>query len=383
MPDVDLLILGGGLAGLSLAERLASSSSPPRTHVVEARADYTDDRTWCAWRLAPGRYDDLAAASWSRFCVRSGAGRALVECAETPYQMIPAMAFYDRARDAVAASPRVSLELGVAVVDEPARAGDGWVVGLADGQRISARHVVDTRPPPRRPQSILWQSFLGDYVTAERDVFDPTTAVLMDFDQESADGVQFVYVLPTSRRDALVETTVFGAAPLSPDALRERHARRLQEQVGSSGFRVQRTEHGVLPMGHARPPATPGLVQASLFHGGARASTGYAFARLQAWADACAARLKRGLPPAGPAPDPWLRRAMDEVFLRVLRAEPARGGELMTRMFERADPTRVIRFLSDKGGLRDALSVVTSLPPSPFLRAAWQALRRTPCRGGA
>ena len=67
----------------------------------------------------------------------------------------------------------------------------------------------------------------------------------------------------------------------------------------------------------------------------------------------------------------------------MLRAEPARGGALMTRMFERADPTRVIRFLSDKGGLRDALSVVTSLPPAPFLRAAWQALLRTPCRGGA
>ena len=84
-----------------------------------------------------------------------------------------------------------------------------------------------------------------------------------------------------------------------------------------------------------------------------------------------------------PSPDPWLRRTMDEVFLRVLRAQPERGGDLMTRMFERADPARVIRFLSDRGGLCDALSVVGSLPSAPFLRAAWQALWRTPCRGGA
>ena len=230
------------------------------------------------------------------------------------------MAFYARARDAVAASPRVSLELGVAVVDEPARAGDGWAVGLADGQRISARHVVDTRPPSRRPQSILWQSFRGDYVTAERDVFDPTTAVLMDFDQESADGVQFVYVLPTSRRDALVETTVFGAAPLSPDALRERHAQRLQAQVGS-GFRAQRKEHGVLPMGHARPPATPGLVRRACSTARAR-EHGLRVARLQAWADAC--RAPEARPPArGPGTDPWLRR-----YGRGLRAccAPSRPG---------------------------------------------------------
>ena len=72
---------------------------------------------------------------------------------------------------------------------------------------------------------------------------------------------------------------------------------------------------------------------------------------------------------------------MDEVFLRVLRAQPERGGDLMTRMFDRADPARVIRFLSDRGSVRDALSVVGSLPPAPFLRATWRALLRRPCRG--
>ena len=384
MPEVDLLVLGGGLAGLSLAERLSAARAPaPRTCVLEARADYADDRTWCSWRLAPGRYDGLATASWSRFAVRSGGREALVECAETPYQMIPSSAFYGRARDAVASSPHVSLELGCPVASEPVQTPDGWQVDAADGRRFTARYVVDTRPPQQRPPSILWQSFLGDFVVTDRDVFDPSTAVLMDFDAQCDDGVQFVYVLPTSRREALVETTVFGAQPLAPDALRERHAERLRARVGGSVFSVQRSEHGVLPMGHAPDAAAPGLVQASLFHGGARASTGYAFTRIQAWADACAASLVGNAAPVAPSPDPWLRRTMDEVFLRVLRAQPERGGDLMTRMFERADPARVIRFLSDRGGLRDALSVVGSLPSAPFLRAAWQALWRTPCRGGA
>lgn len=382
MLDVDLLILGGGLAGLSLAERLAAQPLSPRTCVLEARADYTDDRTWCSWRLGRGRYNHLATSSWSRFCVRDGTRQALVDCADTPYQMIPSSVFYANAMEVLAGSSQVSLELGTAVAAEPVPCDDGWMVSLSDGRCLSARYVVDTRPPARRPQSILWQSFLGDVVATDRDVFDPNTAVLMDFDEQSSDGVQFLYVLPTSRREALVETTVFGAVPLDPEALRARHVQGLRARVDGCGYRVQRSEHGVLPMGHEPLPAAAGVVKASLFHGGARASTGYAFARIQSWADTCAAVLLRGDGPVGPAPDPWLRRVMDEVFLRVLRAHPERGGDLMTRMFDTADPARVIRFLSDRGSVRDALSVVGSLPPAPFLRATWRALLRQPCRGG-
>ncbi|MEY2979796.1 MAG: hypothetical protein RL562_23, partial [Planctomycetota bacterium] len=63
MPDLDLVVLGGGLAGLSLAERLAAAGAQaPRTVVLEARADYADDRTWCFWRHEPHRYEELVAA---------------------------------------------------------------------------------------------------------------------------------------------------------------------------------------------------------------------------------------------------------------------------------------------------------------------------------
>lgn len=383
MLDLDLVVLGGGLSGLSLADRLCDGgTSAPRTLVLEARERYEDDRTWCFFRLAPHRYDAQAAASWSRFVVRDGPREVNADCADTPYQMIPSGGFYERARAAIDGNPNVSLALGSAVTASPVRDGDAWLVERGGDEAVRARHVVDTRPPEQRPASILWQSFVGDVVHTDEDTFDPRAAVLMDFCEHAADGVQFVYVLPTSARAALVETTVFGPRPLGPDALRERHAAEVRARVGGDRFEVARSEHGVLPMGHAPlPPAA--FVRAGLFDGGARASTGYAFQRVQAWADACAASLLKGGAPRAPAADPWLRRAMDEVFLRVLRARPERGGGMLTQMFERADPASVIRFLSDRGGLRDAARVVRALPPAPFLLQTLQAALRTDCRGDA
>lgn len=384
MPDLDLVVLGGGLAGLSLAERLAAAGAQaPRTVVLEARADYADDRTWCFWRHEPHRYEELVAAVWRRCAVQRGGHGAVFDCTATPYQMIPAGAFYGHARGALAANPRVRLELDCAVDAGPSPHGAGWRVVAADGRVFEARHVVDTRPPQVRPESILWQSFVGDVVTTGFDAFDPGVAVLMDFEDASDLGVQFDYVLPFSPRQALVETTVFGPRPLGPDALGERHAARVRARLGDGRYAIDRSEHGVLPMGHAQPSEPAGWVRAGLFGGGARASTGYAFLRIQTWADACAAELLRGSGPCAATADPWLRRAMDEVFLRVLRAWPDRGGALLVRLFERADAARVVRFLGDRSGLRDALAVVGALPPGPFLIQALCAALRTSCRGTA
>ncbi|MDA0934728.1 MAG: lycopene cyclase family protein [Planctomycetota bacterium] len=384
MADVDLVVLGGGLAGLSLAERLAAAGQrAPRTVVLEARDHYEDDRTWCFWRPGPHRYEGLVSATWRRCAVRHAGREVRIDCAETPYQMIPSGAFYARASAGIAANPRVSLELGCAVAGEPLRTPTGWSFDVGEGRSLRARHVVDTRPPKTRPASILWQSFVGDVVTAESDAFDPEVAVLMDFDADSTLGVLFVYVLPTSPRRALVETTVFGSRPLGPDALRSEHESRLRARLGDGAFTIDRSEHGVLPMGNEAVPSSSGAPRAGLYFGGARPSTGYAFLRVQDWAETCAGSLLRGAGPCGPRPDPWLRRAMDEVFLRVLRAHPERGGELLLRLFERADPARVIRFLGDRGGLGDALAMIRALPPGPFVRHALAAALRVPCRGSA
>ena len=65
-------------------------------------------------------------------------------------------------------------------------------------------------------------------------------------------------------------------------------------RTGGASWSVQRAEHGALPMGLASPlPAVP-WTRAGLFHGGARPSTGYAFQRIQAWAEACAGALRSG-----------------------------------------------------------------------------------------
>jgi lycopene beta-cyclase len=379
-PDADLIVLGGGCAGLSLAQRLAEAGpAAPRALVLEARGSYGDDRTWCFWRTRPHRHERIVSQAWPRVRVATADGRAAIaETPGAPYQMIRGAHFYAAAQDAIAAGPRVDLALGAAV-GAVERRGDGLLRVETGEGALTARAVVDTRPD-RRPApggARLWQSFHGREIRVDAPVFETSTVELMRFARPRADRVAFTYVLPLAPDRALVEATAFAADPLPPPALFGDLERAIAEASGGRGGASLREEHGVLPMGllagllgpPAPGPEGPGYVRAGLMAGGARPSSGYAFRRIQAWADSCAAALLAGSAPVPAAPDGRLLAVMDRLFVDVLAAAPARGPDLFAALFHRTPPLRLVRFLSDEPSLLDAAAIAAALPPAPFLRA--------------
>lgn len=380
IPFADLAILGGGCAGLSLAARLAAlGDRAPRTLVLERRAAYADDRTWCFWDDGTAPAAHLARRRWTRMALGGPGRRITIDCGATPYHMLQALPFYTDAVAAVQRSRRVSLVQGTAILSGPQRHNGAWRIETGTGP-IHAAQVIDTRPgpPPALGGAMLWQSFHGREVECDQDAFDPALPELMHFSASNAHAVNFTYVLPLSPRRALVEATVFGADPLGPAALTAELDAAIAQRCGPAPVRVMRSEDGILPMGPPplAPAADPTCIRAGLMAGGARPSTGYAFQRIQRWAGACAAALGAGRPPLAHRADSPLVTAMDRLLLTVLRARPDAGPNLFLSLFERADTARIIRFLSDRGTPADYAAIIAALPKTLFLRQLPGALLR-------
>ncbi|GLW66875.1 lycopene cyclase [Actinomadura rubrobrunea] len=383
MDESDVIIVGAGAAGLSLAYHLVAmddSGTPPTVTLVDAvdEALRPPDRTWCFWEEGAGEFEDAVAASWGRLRVLGGDGtEASGRTRPYRYKMISSTGFRDLVERRLAGRPEVRVVRADvdAVRDVP---GGAEVGGTAAGGRrltMRARWVFDSRPPRLLPRArtALAQHFRGWFVRAESPVFDPDAVVLMDFrTPQPPRGVSFGYVLPFGPAEALVEYTEFSPAPLNRDAYEQRLRHYTRDILRLGPLRVDGCEQGVIPMTDALFPRRVGrsVFRIGTAGGATRPATGYTFAAVQRQSRAIAAAYRRGAVPVPPAPYSIRARAMDAVLLRLLARGRADGGQFFTDLFKGVQTARLLRFLDGDTSLWEDIAIGMHTPVVPMLRTA-------------
>ncbi len=364
---IDLIVLGGGCAGLSLASRLAERDSSFRTLVIEARPSYCEDRTWCGWRTEPHFFSDCVKVEWNQWEVVTAAGRFRQASTQYPYELIQADRFYNKACKIISASNSVSLILG-AEVEDVSDSLLGVSVTLKDRRTFNAPWVIDTRPQQRVVQAPwLWQNFVG-YVVSFREGCDPFVGripTLMDFQPPDASVAQFVYLLPICPGSYLVEWTRFASVSGQLPFIEAQLIEWLNQRAGES-WKMERRESGSLPMALPAPERRKRVLSAGTRGGSMRASTGYAFHSIQRWADACASSLLATGRPLAPQRNRLLD-ALDASFLSVLQNKSISASKIFGDLFAHCEPDSLVRFLSGIPRAGDLWAVIRSLPCGPFL----------------
>lgn len=395
--DADIIIVGAGAAGLSLAYRLTSPLArlgeasairggrpAPRVLLIDAPPGplRPPERTWCFWERGQGDFDDVVVRSWERLSVRGPDGR---EWESRPYpwryKMIRSRGFEEFVDLRLAGSSLV--ERLTATVDRVADLPDGAQVMATtpDGEQVllQARWVYDSRPQRELPpgRTTMLQHFRGWFVRTAAPLagatapFAEDTACLMDFrTPQPAHGLSFGYLLPLGPDRALVEYTEFSAAPLSRasyDAALEHYTTQI---LGLGPFEVWDTEQGIIPMTDARFPRQTGrhTFRIGTSGGATRPATGYTFASVQRQSLAIAAAYRRGAPPAPPQAHSRRSLALDAVMLRALDSGRVAGADFFTRLFEQVPMERMLRFLDGRTSVREDLTIGFATPVLPMLR---------------
>jgi len=370
-PDYDIVFAGAGLAGLSLAARLAALPDPPRMVLIDPREDETNDRTWCHWKLHKGIFDEAITHRWNHWTVGDGQGNATVGSADIPYVRIPSDRFRRIAMEKIKSCPRADFLGGISVasIDENSR---GTLVQLSNGPRIESSWVFDSRPP--RTDNAPWrQIFRGLELHSPEADLDTSTMTLMDFQCAGPEGIRFVYVLPIDAHTALVEDTWLVPSGKAPEFADGKILSYATEHLGKAHWQVRHREEGNLPMGSSKPAFTASkrIIAWGTAAGAVRSSSGYAFSRIQAASEQMAAAWQRtGRPDPAAVHGSRLLDWMDRVFLRAMTDQPERVPEYFLRLFQCVSPDALVRFLESEPRPADILQVMRALPPGPFIRTA-------------
>ena len=383
----DIAFAGAGLAAVSLALRLIELPDPPRIILIDPRTEFPRDRTWCYWHLHDNPFTSAITHRWPQWKVSGLRQSTTIRSANTPYVRLPADQLHQLADEKLSNSPHVTLLRGASVTTIEAHPPP-TPHPLTEGPQINSLWTFDSRPP-ENAQAPWRQIFRGLELHSSEANLDPCTVTLMDFQSAGPDGIRFFYVLPLDTKTALVEDTWLVPSSQPPSFSNEEILAYARKTLSPSAWQIRHLEEGNIPMGLL--PSAPSVSSAVTIKnriipwgtpaGAVRASSGYAFSRIQHASEIMTQYWSQHhRPDPAAVHESTLLAWMDRIFLRVMDRHPERVPEFFLRLFQRVPPDALVRFLESEPRAADILRVMRALPSAPFLAAA---LFATPRRGAS
>jgi len=342
-----IAIIGDGCASLSFAA-MAQNSDLDITVLRPKNAPEGKNHAWGFWSdSALVDAQNMARHSWNKWAIVTHEDCAVMESMTKKYHMFKRFDWLDNRKG-------LAINSGVKFEEE-------YNVNLEDFSKI-----FDTRPPTVPAGSVL-QHFYGVDVKSEVDVFDESTVLLMDFRTDQSKGMHFIYVLPYSKREALVESTLFSENVCSESYYKQAIDEYLKTCFKLEEYEITHEEKGVIPLGNLLPhdPTIPGLGANA---GATRPASGYAFLFIQRQIrDALQKHQKTGKLEFKD-PHTKLDRWMDSMLLAVLKHWPENGPELFFRMGKALNGDQFVKFMSGDAGILVKMKVILSMPKIPFIK---------------
>ncbi len=388
---VDVVIVGGGLAGCLTALRITALQPDLSLLLIEAGAALGGNHTWSFFEtdVSPEARDwlePLIAHRWPSYDVRFP---KLTRTIETGYRSVTS----EQLASVVADRLGTRVRCGVRVT----RIGSG-LVDLDDGTHLAAACVIDARGVRDLPHLALrFQKFVGHELETVRP-HGLERPIIMDATVAQTDGYRFVYTLPFSPTRLLIEDTYYSDRDDLPES---DIGKRLATYARTQGWeisRIVRTETGVLPIilagDPAARPADDPATAPSIGLGGAffHPVTGYSLpdavrlaGRIAAITPLSTASARAAIEAV--AADIWPRRAFYRLLNRMLflAGDPDQRYGVLQHFYSL--PTALIqRFYAADLTAFDQARILFGKPPVPIgealnclsERAAFDRLRTGP-----
>jgi lycopene beta-cyclase len=366
----DAVIAGGGLSGLSLAAHLARSGWRNRSVLIVDDGHRPEAASWAYWSATEDGLGSAVSRTFRRVQVNAAGRSMVVPLGRYRYQVVRRSDLRAVVVRILSACPGFSIVTGH--VDAVRDAGDSAEV-VVDGRAVEAAWAFDSVNHGDTSTVDATLAFTGHEIRSEQPLFDPDTPMLMDFRTVPGVGARFAYVLPADAHRALVELTEFVPRHAEVPAEAERRealAAYVRDVLGVRDHEVLRVESAVLPLRAQPGPRRVGRVLRIGAAGGLiKASTGYAYERIQRDSRAIAASLVRNGHPFDLPRSRRRHRLMDTLLFDVFDRDPAQLERAFALLFRRLRADQVLSFLDEDTSLAADLRLMAALPPGPYLRA--------------
>ncbi|WP_282132275.1 lycopene cyclase family protein [Cellulophaga baltica] len=374
MSSFDYIIIGAGAAGLSLANAMGKDSffSKKSILLLDKNAKQTNDRTWCFWEKGEGDFDDILHKKWSSIQFAGQQIDQRYPIAPYEYKMIQGLDFYasmfkklDEYPNITFLNEEVISLINTATVNTVKTANNTFIAATLFNSIFDYKEALQQQKYP-----VLQQHFIGWFIKTEQPVFDPKVATFMDFSIPQRGNTRFMYLLPTTAHEALIEYTLFSEHLLKASEYEEAIKKYISQKIGVNNYEIVEKEKGSIPMTsyNFTSKNTSKQIFIGTAGGWTKASTGYTFKSTQKKVTLLIQHLKdqKPLQNFGKRDKFWF---YDLLLLDILHRRNDLGQSIFEALFKNRKPQLIFKFLDEETNLLEDVKFISALSPMPFIKA--------------
>jgi lycopene beta-cyclase len=380
MERFDFIIAGTGAAGLQLAWFMSRDPwfSDKRVLMIDRDEKKSNDRTWCFWERGEGVWDEVVCKTWHQVFFSGENFSKCFDLGEFSYKMIRSADFYAYVLKEIRS--RNNFHFVHARVDDICDGPDGAVVSTPAGN-FKGTKVFSSIPAAGAMENArkgLWlsQHFKGWFVKSATPVFDEKVAVMMDYSVEQKGNTRFMYVLPVTPHEALVEYTLFSAGLLDEKEYDD-EIKHYLHGLGCFDYQVNETETGQIPM--TTYPFwklnSKNVLYIGTAGGWTKASSGYTF-HFSGKKSAALINFVKSNQNLSRFHKNSRFGFYDQVMLDLLVRRNDLGKLFFTSVYKNQPIERVLDFLNEESGIPDeARIILSSQPRVELLKSVMRVMR--------
>lgn len=377
--DYDYIIIGAGAAGLMLADALGSDPyfKDKTVLLMDKDAKKTNDRTWCFWEKSEGEFDKIISKSWSQIQFEGENYEANHEIAPYTYKMLRGLDFYSSYLHRIKSRDNYTflqvLVTGITDLKSHVEVNTDNVSFRASQVFNSLFDYKSLYHQTKFP--VLQQHFIGWFIKSDKPVFNPEKATFMDFSIPQKSNTRFMYVLPFSETEGLVEYTLFSADTLPEKEYENAIKNYIKEKLNCTQYEIIEKERGNIPMTcyNFSAKSSDNILHIGIAGGWAKPSTGYTFMSTNRKTKELVVFLKRNKPLSSFSNKDryWY---YDLLLLDILYKDNSKGRQIFESLFKGSSPQLIFKFLDEDTTIKEDLQIISSCPKTYFIQALFNRL---------
>lgn len=379
MKHYHYIFTGAGLSALmTVYEMVLSGKFKDKSILlIDENSKKTNDRTWCFWD-GKGLYDDMASAQWNSAWFKNEHFERELNLNPYQYKMVKGLDFYNKVFELISKENNITF-LNQKVLDFQ-ELGHHCVV-KTEQESFTCNQIFNSIFNPELVKNqtkypFLHQHFIGWFIKTKEAVFNPDCATFMDFSVAQKGNTRFMYVLPTSANEALLEYTLF-SKDLLPVAEYETEIKNYINKLGITNYELVEKEQGNIPM-TCYPfwqHNSKNVLNIGSAGGWTKASTGYTFKNTTKKSKALVQFLfkENDLSKFHKANKFWF---YDLLLLDILDQKNHLGSTIFSAMFEKGNATVIFKFLDEETTFWEDLQVIWKCPKMLFIKALFRRIIR-------